>query len=384
MKAILTILQFIYAYFLSPIHKIPGPWYARVSRLPLLWAIYHRQHSAYASTILMQYKGKGSTVLIAPNQVHTTDSTAMKTIYNRSAVKTKFYAGMGSWKGVTSVLGFLTYAEAAPKRNNLIQCFQNKNLAALVENMSSHIADFCGILREKDKAGEDVDGLVLTRLLALDILTDVVWGEKRRLLSNVSKESAVFIRRFHAFTAYNAIRAWIPGLDTYVRLLGTRKWRQLRRECEDMDITAKEALQWWNEQKVHRDRDVLSMLKAMDKEDLDERRRVPESHIPAYMVEMLAAGSSTTSHTVTFCCWQLMRHPEAANKLREELEKAFPDKGDIDERKTMELPWLDAVIRETMRLMPMLPGPLPRYIGEAIEVDGIAVSIAVFNRWRKL
>lgn len=296
----------------------------------------------------------------------------MKTIYNRHSLKTPFYAGMGSWKGVTSTLGFVDYASAAPTRNNLLQCFQHKNLATLVENMSSHIAEFCDILRAKAKADEDIDGVLLFRLLALDIVTDVLWGEQKTLLSNVSEDTPVFLRRFHAFSSYNAMKSFIPGMDTYVRWFGSSKWRQLRQDCSDMDVTAKEALQRWDSDKQHRDRDVLSMLKSMDAA-VDERKRVPNSHIPAYMVEMLAAGSSTTSHTAAFACWELMRHPQAAEKLREELERTFPARGEVDETKMIDLPYLDSVIRETMRLIPIIPGPLPRYLGEEIEVNGMKV-----------
>ena len=305
----------------------------------------------------------------------------MKIIYNKHSLKTAFYAGMGSWKGVKSTLGFIDYASAAPTRNNLIQCFQNKNLATLVENMSSHIAEFCDILRAKVKLGEDIDGIVLFRLLALDIVTDVLWGERKTLLSTVSEETPVFLRRFHAFSSYNAMKSFIPGMDTYVRWFGSAKWRQLRQDCSDMDVTAKEALKRWDRKEEHRDRDVLSMLKSMD-EAVDERKRVPNSHIPAYMVEMLAAGSSTTAHTATFTCWELTRHPEAAKKLREELERTFPDRNEIDETKMMDLPYLDAVIRETMRLVPMIPGPLPRYLGDEIEVEGLTVSTEMLHLTR--
>lgn len=297
----------------------------------------------------------------------------MKTIYNRHSLKTSFYADMGSWKGVTSTLGFIDYASAAPTRNNLVQCFQNKNLATLVENMSNHIAEFCDILRIRDKAGEDVDGIVLFRLLALDIVTDVLWGERKTLLATVSDDTPVFLRRFHAFSSYNAMKSFIPGMDTYVRWFGSAKWRQLRQDCSDMDVTAKAALERWNSEKEHRDRDVLSMLKSMDAA-VDEKKRVPNSHIPAYMVEMLAAGSSTTAHTATFTCWELTQNLKAAEKLREELERTFPDRTDIDETRMMDLPYLDAVIRETMRIIPMIPGPLPRYLADEIEVDGLKVS----------
>lgn len=252
----------------------------------------------------------------------------MKTLYNRRSLNTSFYAGMGSWKGVTSTLGFIDYASAAPTRNNLIQCFQNKNLQTLVENMSSHIAEFCDMLRARKD--EDIDGVVLFRLLALDIATDVLWAERKTLLSSMSDETPVFLRRFHAFSSYNAMKSFLPGLDTLVRLFGSAYWKQLRQDCSDMDVTAKDALERWQVRSEHRDRDVLSMLKSMDDAE-DERKRIPNSHIPAYMVEMLAAGSSITSHTATFACFELARHYEEAAKLREELEKAYPDRQSIEE-----------------------------------------------------
>jgi hypothetical protein len=122
----------------------------------------------------------GPVVVIAPDQIHTNDAVAMQSIYSRKSLKTPFYAGMGSWKGVTSTLGFVEYKDAAPTRNNLIQIFQNRNLATLVENISSHVMEFCQVLDEKLKTGQDVDGVIIFRLLALDIVTDVLWGERRR------------------------------------------------------------------------------------------------------------------------------------------------------------------------------------------------------------
>lgn len=281
----------------------------------------------------------------------------MKIIYNRKSLKTPFYTSMGSWKGVTSTLGFVDYGSAAPTRNNLIQCFQNKNLATLVENISAHIAEFCSLLRREARDGRDVDGVVVFRLLALDIVTDVLWGEKKTLLSSLSDTTPDFLRRFHAFSSYNAMKSFLPGFDTYVRYFGNAKWRRLRQDCSDMDLTAKEALQRWHTEGGHRDRDVLSMLISMD-EAVDERKRTPKAHIPAYMVEMMAAGSSTTSHTATFTCHQLAYHPEIQDKLCQELKEAFPNPHDIEEEKMMDLPLLDAVLRETMRLMPMIPGLL--------------------------
>jgi cytochrome P450 len=331
----------------------------------------------------------GPVVVIAPDQVHTTDDSAMKSIYDKSSTKTQFYASMGSWKGVTSTLGFITYQEAAPSRNNLVQCFQNRNLAVLVENIESHVNDFVRLLDSKASAGEKVDGVVVFRLLALDIVTDVLWGEQNRLLSDVDEGAArTFIRRFHAFSTWNAMKSFIPGADFFVKHFGNRKWRTLRADCNDMDVTARDALARWQSSEaggLKHEKDVLSMLQSMNSA---KASAVPAEDIPAYMVEMLAAGSSTTSHTAAFVCFLLTRHPAAQTRLSEELLQTFPSTEDFDITKTMDLPYLDGVIRETMRMFPMIPGPLERYTSGEMRINGRSVprgviaSTAAYNQGR--
>ncbi|KAE8372128.1 cytochrome P450 [Aspergillus bertholletiae] len=368
------VYMFLYAFFLSPVRHIPGPWWARVSKLPLLWATFQRRRSKYAAALIDQY---GPIVVIAPNQVHTNDESAMKVIYNRTSTKTSFYKSMGSWKGVTTTLGFIDYPTAAPTRNNLLQCFQNRNLERLVDNMARHITEFCQLLSSSVQNKSNVDGVVVFRLLALDIVTDVLWGEQKTLISQASESTPVFLQRFHAFSSWNALVSFMPLLDKLVQLVGTRKLRQLRRDCHDMDITAHEALtRWQTSAEGRHDKDVLSMLQSMNQLE-DPRKRIPSEHIPAFIVEMLAAGSSTTSHTAAFACHQLAMHPAAQAALHEELCDAFPDASTIDERKMLDLPLLDGVLRETMRLFPMIPGPLERYLGDQIEIAGLKVPPGV-------
>ena len=316
----------------------------------------------------------------------------MNNIYDKSSLKTSFYRSMGSWKGVTSTLGFVTYQAAAPSRNNLIQCFQNRNLTVLVENIESHVRDFIQLLDDKARANAIVDGVVVFRLLALDIVTDVLWAEENRLLSSVDDTQApALLRRFHAFSAWNATKSFIPGAEFVVKNFGTKKWKTLRDDCNDMDVTAREALQRWQEVEKgdkaggHHDKDVLSMLQSMN---TATAAPVPPEDVPAYMVEMLAAGSSTTSHTAAFACWLLSRDIAAQSRLRAELATTFPDLDAIDIRKAMDLPFLDGVIRETMRLYPMIPGPLERLITKPINMaghvvpKGVVASTGAFNQGR--
>jgi cytochrome P450 len=272
---------------------------------------------------------------------------------------------------------------------DILQCFQNRNLDTLAGNIDSHVLKFVDILSNHADCGENIDGVVWFRLLALDIVTDVLWGDQTDLLGNANTSTPDFLRRFHAFSKYNTLKSFIPAVETVVKYFGNSKWKQLRQDCLDMDVTAHEALQKWNQKDTKgRDRDVLSMLSSMQADE-DFDGNMPQAHISAYMVEMMAAGSSTTSHTATFACWALTNHPDIQGKLRQELFETFPDARDLDMRKSQDLPYLNAVIQETMRVWPMIPGPLERHLGAPITVNGLAVpsgviaSTAAYSQGRK-
>jgi cytochrome P450 len=341
-----------------------------------MYATFKGYRTRFAQEKLDQY---GPIVVIAPDHVHTSDDEAMKIIYDRSAIKTRFYAGMGSWKGVKSTLGILDYHAAAPTRNNLMQCFQSQNLISLAEHVESHVNKFVSVIEKVAERGENVNGIFWYRLLALDIVTDVLWGERTELLESASKgeTNPVFLRRFHAFSKYNALKSYFRGMDTYVRFFGTAYWKRQRLDCLDMDVTARAALDRWakGQSKGHQ-RDVLTMLKELEAHE-DPSKRIPNDHVLAYLVEMLAAGSSTTAITAALTTFQLIYHPDKQKKLRIELFEAFPDPSTIDMRVMTSLKYLDACIRETMRLHPMIPGPLERYIGHPIQVAGKVVPAGV-------
>ncbi|THH06110.1 hypothetical protein EW146_g9715 [Bondarzewia mesenterica] len=65
------------------------------------------------------------------------------------------------------------------------------------------------------------------------------------------------------------------------------------------------------------------------------------------------SGHETTTQTLGFTLWELARHPDCQHRLREEVE-AFPGEPTYDDYQSR-LPYLDAVLRETLRLYPGLP-----------------------------
>jgi cytochrome P450 len=66
------------------------------------------------------------------------------------------------------------------------------------------------------------------------------------------------------------------------------------------------------------------------------------------------AGADTTGTSATYTVALLVNHPEKLSALKKEIDTAFPSKDSpITFAKAQDLPYLNAVINESMRLMPI-------------------------------
>ncbi|PCH43005.1 cytochrome P450 [Wolfiporia cocos MD-104 SS10] len=95
-------------------------------------------------------------------------------------------------------------------------------------------------------------------------------------------------------------------------------------------------------------RDLLTLLiKANMSVDIPESQRLSDEEVLA-RCRFLVAGHETTSNATAWCLYSLAVYPSIQHKLREELLSVATDDPSMDELNA--LPYLDAVIRETMRV----------------------------------
>ncbi|KAL4252643.1 Bifunctional cytochrome P450/NADPH--P450 reductase [Abortiporus biennis] len=98
--------------------------------------------------------------------------------------------------------------------------------------------------------------------------------------------------------------------------------------------------------------DLLNvMLYGRDKET---GKGLPDENIKCNLLTFLIAGHETTSGMLTFALYYLLKNPESMRKLREEIDTKIGDRPmTVDD--VHKLPYLIAVLRETLRLGPTAP-----------------------------
>ncbi|KAI0920485.1 hypothetical protein AcW1_002208 [Taiwanofungus camphoratus] len=143
---------------------------------------------------------------------------------------------------------------------------------------------------------------------------------------------------------------------------------QLVAEKKAAILKAPEGKMTGNEKDLHT-RDLLTLLiKANMATDIPESQRLSDKDMLAQIPTFLVAGHETTSNGTTWCLFALSQAPDVQQKLREELWSVPTENPTMDE--LMALPYLDAVIRETLRVH----SPVPNTIRIAMQDDIIPLD----------
>ncbi|GLB00989.1 hypothetical protein AtubIFM61612_011059, partial [Aspergillus tubingensis] len=85
-----------------------------------------------------------------------------------------------------------------------------------------------------------------------------------------------------------------------------------------------------------------------------------EKDIRANAHIMMTGGAETTMTTMTALTAYLLQHPEYFARLKNEIRTAFHDKSQVSLESVSNLAYLDACIKEALRIFPPIPGAMHR------------------------
>ncbi|XP_051133512.1 trimethyltridecatetraene synthase-like [Andrographis paniculata] len=130
---------------------------------------------------------------------------------------------------------------------------------------------------------------------------------------------------------------------------------------------------------------VDTLLQMVENSDSDsDGKRLSKNTIKALIQNIIAGGADTTPTTVEWIILELMRHPNIYKKAKDELDRVIGGNRWVEEHDFSELHYLDAIIKETMRLHPISTILAPHYAMEDCRVAGydIPKGTTVFiNTW---
>ena len=99
--------------------------------------------------------------------------------------------------------------------------------------------------------------------------------------------------------------------------------------------------------------------------------------------DLFLAGSETVSSTVEWAMAELLQCPKSMEMVKEELKAVIGTKGQVAESDISQLPYLQAVVKETFRLHPVATLALQRAMA-TVEIEGYIIpkgTSIIINIW---
>ena len=340
---------------LPPGPRMPSPlqtYFLATQPLEFLERCWRR----YGDSFTLKVAPMGTTVYLASPEAVKKVFTGEPSVYHAGAASHSnavANAAKGAAEAVPRSLLILDEDAHLHDRKLMLPPFHGKNVE-LYERMV------------RDIVAADVDGWPLdepfrmrtrTQAMTLEVMLRVVFGMRQGPRLERLRD------KLPGLLAINPIFVWAPWLRKDLgRWSPEARYKRLMAEILGLMIEEMQARR--GEEDLAERNDVLSLLLQARNED--GTPAFDDVGLAMELGTLLLAGHETTASALAWTFDQLLHNPDKLARLQEELERG-------------ETEYLEAVVRETLRLRPVLIGA-SRKLTEPTEIDGWRIPSGVIVR----
>ncbi|CAH2057856.1 unnamed protein product [Thlaspi arvense] len=261
------------------------------------------------------------------------------------------------------------------RKLSVIQLFSPQRLEASKALRMKKVQELVSFMNESSEREEAVDISRASFTTVLNIISNILFSVD--LGSYDSKKSNIF-----QDTVVSAMEAagkpdaanYFPFLG-FLDLQGNRKamkgcTERLFRVFREIIDAKKAEKSLQNHFKDDSNSDFLDALLVLAEGDAAE---LDNNDIEHLLLDMFTAGTDTSSSTLEWAMAELLSSPKTMAKAQTEIDRVIGQNGTVQESDISELPYLQAVVKETFRLHPAAPLLVPRNAESDAEVLGFLV-----------
>ena len=234
-------------------------------------------------------------------------------------------------------------------RKLLVPPFHGQRMRSYAQSMASAAHDCASKWHE----GEDFRAYNFTQSVSLEVILDTVFGVTDPVVRSGLKALLPELLN---------LGNGLPMFLKFLRLPVVPSWRRFTAVRKQTDELIGQLIR---DRASSDDRgdDILSMLLEAE---YDDGSRMDELEVRDQLLSILSAGHETTAIAMAWTLYWLHRHPEKLNRLLEDISEQAPTG---DPEALTQIPYLDAVVNESLRIHPVLPD-LARKLSQDAELMG--------------
>jgi cytochrome P450 len=257
--------------------------------------------------------------------------------------------------GSSSVL-LLDGAEHMHRRKLLLPSFHGERMRFYGATM----AEFTRRTVQSWSVGEAFPLTQHTQDITLQVILRTVFGADESALDALNLQIKRLIRGIDQPSSFFQLVYLAQHPEAEQR----QPWKWLLRHRRDTDQLLYRLIQRGRSDATRSGRkDVLTMLLAARDE---QGEGLSDTDLRDELMTALAAGHETTATSLAWAMERLLSTPAAYARLRDEVRGLGPEP---DPERLVALPYLDATIKEVLRLRPVVP-LVGRVLGKALRVGG--------------
>ncbi|KAJ6606201.1 cytochrome P450 [Mycena vulgaris] len=376
--ALYEILKLVYQEFNSPLRHLPGPksshffygnfkeiWQAENSVLHEKWV------QQYGPTL--KYKG-----FFGLTRLYTTDTKALNHFLTNSNIYQKPEPSRYNLSRIVGPGLLVAEGDEHRQQNPAFGAPQVRELTGIFVEKSVELRDIWAAQASNSGGTARVNILPWLSKATLDIIGLAGFNYNFNSLASegASELGAAFASISRAGARMNPIRilqSWIPAF----RIIVSHKIdATIDAAQKTMNRIGRKLLQDSKNEMAEngtfekgRSRDLLSLLvRANTAKDIPASQQLSDEDVLAQVPTFLVAGHETTSTATTWALYALTQNMAAQTRLREELLRVETDNPSMDQLN--ELPYLDCIVRETLRIH----APVPSTIRIATQDDVVPLA----------
>lgn len=360
------ILYILFLAALDPLRSVPGPLLARFTRL---WWFRALAQGEFEKINIALHKKYGTIFRVAPGQYSIDDPEAAKIIYSFSKVfaKSTWYIAAGHPDhNKPNSFAEQSNVQAVEDRRKMASGFALNAMLVYEGNVEDCATLLCQRLRERVSAIETLDLRQWILSYAFDIQGAITFSKRFGFL-----DAGEDIGGIHASLDQRLVYATLvgvyPNMHPYTFKLVEFIAGATGAVDYSLEFTIKKIAERQAMEKTDLEEGPPDMLTKFLHSHAEDPARFTDWDVVMGSFGNIVAGADTTWVTICAILYFLLKNPEKLRKLRHEIDE-MASRGSISNpvrfKETQGMQYLQAVIKEAMRLFPATGLPLWRVVPE--------------------